>query len=70
MTNTNCLAGIRCPKCGNEEPFRIEVSTLVLMYDNGSDVCGGDLNFNENSYIECIECGESGIAKQFTFENP
>jgi len=27
--NTNCLAGMACPKCGSLGPFYISVSTLM-----------------------------------------
>jgi hypothetical protein len=27
MTNENCLAGVKCPTCGNENTFLIEVIT-------------------------------------------
>jgi hypothetical protein len=33
MANTNCLAGIRCPECGSEGPFVIEVTHQVVMGD-------------------------------------
>jgi DNA-directed RNA polymerase subunit RPC12/RpoP len=29
MPNTNCLEGIRCPKCGHEDAFKIEAKVLV-----------------------------------------
>ena len=36
MTNENCLAEIKCPRCGNEARFFIECSVLA-------DVTGGGL---------------------------
>ncbi len=38
MPNTNCLAGIKCPKCGFEDRFKIEGKTLFEVTGGGTDV--------------------------------
>lgn len=62
--NDNCLAGMRCPQCGSEEPFRIEVTMLVDVWDNGTQDTGGDLDWARDAYAECLndECRWYGIA--------
>lgn len=65
--NTNCLEGMKCPKCGSLEPFRIEVTTTAIMYDEGSDYdkYGGDLDWEDESYCKCMECDFEGAVKDF-----
>jgi hypothetical protein len=64
MANTNCLAGIRCPECGSEGPFIIEVTQQVVMSDDGSeDYC--PLHWDEESYMQCVECDFDGTAADF-----
>jgi len=65
MTNTNCLKGFQCPKCKSFGPFRIEVTTTILMYDDGSDYDHDGLEWEEDSYCECNECDFHGMVKDF-----
>jgi hypothetical protein len=64
MTNTNCLKGIRCPKCGQEEHFRIAAIIQCLVTDDGSDPVG-DHEWDEDSPASCPECGFNGEWKKF-----
>ena len=64
--NTNCLAGIRCPKCGSEGPVIIEVPHQVVMGDEGAEDTGGDLHWDSDSYMQCVECEWEGTAKDFS----
>jgi hypothetical protein len=68
MANEHCLAGMACPNCGSEGPFRITVLTTVLMYDEGSeyDKMGSDLEYDETAYCECYECHHPGTVEGFT----
>ncbi len=68
MANNNCLDGLRCPNCGSDEPFRIQVTQTVLMYDQGSedDDMGGHMEWDESSYCECHECNDGATVKDFT----
>ena len=54
MPNTNCLEGIRCPKCGNEDEFRIEGTTIFTVTDDGTESYG-DVEWTED-FCECTEC--------------
>jgi hypothetical protein len=65
MANTNCLAGIRCPSCGSEGPFIIEVIQQVRMYDEGSEEAGGDIHWDSESYMRCEACDFDGTAADF-----
>ncbi len=63
--NNNCLEGIKCPICGSEGPFIIEVMTQVMMYDDGSDDYTSDIHWDGDSYMRCYRCDEDGPAKHF-----
>ena len=54
--NTNCLEGLRCPKCKAREPFYIMLkSACAVVYDNGvSEVTEPD--WDSNSPARCISC--------------
>ncbi len=64
MPNTNCLEGIRCPKCGHEDSFKIEATVVVLVTDDGTDDFG-DCEWDDNHYCECGECAHSATVKDF-----
>lgn len=64
MTNTNCLEGIRCPQCGNEERFRIAATSLFTVTDDGTDDYA-DVHWDDSSYADCPECGLHGTLKVF-----
>ena len=64
MTNTNCLEGIRCPQCGNEDRFRIAATSLFTVTDDGTDDYA-DVHWDDASYADCPECGLHGTLKVF-----
>lgn len=68
--NENCLAGMVCPKCGQEDKFIIEVTTLVSLTDDGTDPYDSDIrdysvDWTEDSFARCSdpECEWEGIVK-------
>jgi len=64
--NTNCLAGMKCPKCGSLGPFKIDVVTTVLMSDDGSDSCiDSDVRWADDSPCICVACDFNGASKDF-----
>jgi sarcosine oxidase delta subunit len=65
MTNTNCLEGIKCPACGNEESFRIAGTAIFTVTDDGTED-HGDIEWNDDSYAECTQCYRHGTLKDFT----
>jgi len=64
MTNTNCLEGIKCPACGNEDTFRIEVIAMATVTDDGAEA-EGDMQWDETSHAECASCLKHGTLSQF-----
>ena len=64
MTNTNCLEGIACPKCGNDTRIYIEARTLAVVTDNGAETFG-DMEWGGESYAECPECRHHGTVEEF-----
>ncbi|MFE4332493.1 hypothetical protein ACFRQM_24635 [Streptomyces sp. NPDC056831] len=40
MSNTQNLAGIRCPKCFNETAFVVQMTMNVVMFDDGISFLG------------------------------
>lgn len=64
MTNTNCLEGIKCPDCGNEESFRIAARTIATVTDDGTEDYG-DMEWDDDSYAECAACLRHGTLKDF-----
>ena len=64
MTNTNCLEGITCPKCGNESRFHIAVTTMANVTDDGAETFG-DMEWDAASFTECPECRHCGSLNEF-----
>ena len=68
IENNNCLAGLKCPACASLEPFVISVQTSVLMYDDGDDPTGkhsADIEWEDDSFIECYACKKQGVVSDF-----
>lgn len=61
MANVNVLAGMRCPNsaCRSDGPFRIECTTVFLVFDDGTDE-HGDTAWRGDSYCACPDCGAEG----------
>ena len=68
MTNTNCLKGIQCPACGQEDRFKIAALIACLVTDNGSEPVG-DHEWNDESSNHCPQCGFDAKLKDFTKRN-
>ena len=69
MPNENCLAGIKCPKCGNEDRFLITATILADVSDDGADLANGsDILWEDESGTGCPECGENGPLSHFRAE--
>lgn len=66
--NTNCLAGMQCPKCGSNEPFGIEIMTTMVICDDGSHDTG-DLYWDKDSYCTCLSCDFDGKVAAFETEH-
>lgn len=65
MANENCLAGLRCPKCGSYGPFGIAITAwAVSVTDDGfTDV--EDAEWDRDSIIRCETCNEVATVADF-----
>jgi hypothetical protein len=69
MTNTNCLEGIKCPGCDNEGRFFITATILADVTDDGADMAKHtDMEWGDESYTRCPDCGRSGALSGFRVE--
>lgn len=71
MTNTNCLEGIACPKCGYSESFHIEAIVVLYVTDDGSEDRGGNHYWDASSRCFCgnRECDYEAPFEEFQIEN-
>lgn len=65
MANTNCLEGIKCPECGQEDEFRIEVVMTAKVKDEGVADVSGDTYWDKDSWCYCPQCEREGKVKEF-----
>jgi hypothetical protein len=56
---------MQCPQCKSFEPFKIEVKTVMKVFDNGNDD-HGDTQWDADSYCECCECGFFATVADFS----
>jgi hypothetical protein len=70
MSNNNVLDGMRCPNCASEEPFYIEVTMMVTVYDGGTEQSKhSDTEWSDDAYAECVDCRWSGIVADLQVKN-
>jgi len=62
--NSNCLAGMKCPKCGSLEPFDIHAEVICKVYDDGTDEYG-DVEWQDDSLCRCSKCNALGTVAGF-----
>lgn len=65
MANVNCLEGIKCPQCGQEDEFRIEVVKTLKVTDSGTEDLGGEEYWDKDSWCHCPACEREGKVKEF-----
>ena len=64
--NHNCLAGIKCPQCGNEDHFYIAAAILAYVTDDGADMADNtDMEWEDASHTRCPDCGKDGPLAEF-----
>ena len=68
MPNENCLAGMACPKCDDEGPFRIAAQSWFKVYDNGTDEFES-VEWDDDSTCICLACDFGGKVKNFKEED-
>ena len=64
MSNVNCLKGIRCPSCGSDGPFDINVYAVARVFDDGIDEITG-AEWRDNDVCSCPVCGRNGTVDEF-----
>jgi len=71
--NTNCLAGLRCPKCLQEDKILLQALCWVAVTDDGTDPYDdelkmGEVNWDDDSPAICPECNFAGSLLSFRIE--
>lgn len=69
MSNTNCLEGFKCPKCGSEDLFRIAITAIAVVCDGGVDETY-DHEWDDSSYCECCGCHHYATVAEFREVKP
>lgn len=67
--NTNCLEGFKCPKCGHEDRFDIESTSIFTMTDDGED-SHFDVEWEDHSYCKCGSCDFASTVSHFRGGKP
>lgn len=62
--NSNCLKGIRCPKCKNEDSFRVSGEAWFTVSDMGVEDTD-DIEWDDDSVMACVGCGFTGKVADF-----
>ena len=66
MPNQTLLAGMACPDCGSEGPFRIDCrQTLTIHDDSAGDEENGDVTWSDGSFCQCLCCPRAGLVRDF-----
>lgn len=65
--NTNCLAGMECPVCASEGPFRIVVRSWATVSDEGTEEFG-DIEWDDQSGCSCLDCKHMASIQDFRNE--
>lgn len=66
--NTNCLQGMKCPKCASPGPFSLSTMCTMTWSDDGTEDDGGNMDFNPEGMGQCHECDYVGDLKEFDAE--
>ena len=62
--NTNCLEGMKCPKCGSLGRFHIAGTATFLMSDDGCDETDG-IEWEDASSCVCRACTHAATVADF-----
>jgi len=69
--NTNCLAGMKCPKCASTGPFLMDTKCVLRWNDDGTDDEGTfpqDIDRVPDGRSTCEECGHNAPTVEFDAE--
>lgn len=65
MPNENVLKGFCCPKCGSSSSFNIDVVMTLRVFDDGTEMICGDLEWDDESPCSCPRCSRTGTVGNF-----
>ena len=65
MSNENCLAGMSCPECKSEGPFKIQITAYVTVHDDGTDDVE-DVAWENSSECRGLSCSYRATIEDFT----
>jgi hypothetical protein len=63
--NRNCLEGVRCPRCGHYDDFKVCARVLLQVTDSGTEQLGGHVTFEDSDQTTCGSCGFFGAWSDF-----
>jgi hypothetical protein len=69
MPNDNVLIGISCPNCKSEGPFDIDCTARFTVWDDGTNLEYGVLDWEDNSLCSCKNCGFKGKVYNFKYDS-
>ena len=52
-----------CPACASDESLAVEVKIFAALSEVGTEIHGGDQEWDDASKCECCGCGWSGLVK-------
>lgn len=67
--NSNCLEGMRCPRCKSLGPFKIACTVLATFSDEGGEDHEGH-DWGNQSYCECVDCRHESTVADFQIKKP
>jgi hypothetical protein len=63
--NGNCCKDIACSNCGNRDCFKVRMSIVMELHDDGTSDQVGDNEYDGDSFTVCSECGAEGNMSEF-----
>lgn len=66
--NDNVLAGVECPNCGSQGPFKLVVTvrgTATVSDDGWDDLCSEESDFDDGAPARCSKCGHEAAFSTF-----
>lgn len=67
--NENCLEGLRCPNCKQDDTLHIAGTSLFYVIDDGTTE-HEDVEWDDDSFARCPQCGFEGKLCDFRENAP
>jgi len=73
--NVNCLQGLRCPRCGQQDELLVWAKVCVSLTDDGTDPFAdslkmhGDVEYDNSSTTQCPDCDYQDTMLSFMIRN-